>query len=245
MTDNDPNNLTAKRYAFLLLIQLIDHLRNHASTTSGIIHTNTYDKVPDVRHKQKMRLHAGERIDSEASCVVNIEARESRSHIPSKLTEPALQQSVDSTCVATDSDKDRYFTSESDTEEPVEKQLTKAEKDALEREYSLGEVKALALEITTNPRTRKKVIRMVYNASSKQLLAKSDDFMFTYDCTKAETLYWTLFRDKADMSYDESERLAFIEEPADVRRTLYLIEINHIAKDLHALVTLLRAYLQT
>lgn len=231
-----------------------DNLRNHARTTSGTISRDTYDKAQGIRDTQKMSIHADEHVDSGASCVVNIEARESRSHSLSKVTGPASQQSIDSTCVATDSDN---FTSGSDTEEPVEKLLAEAEKNALEREYTLGDIKELAVEMTMNARTRKKLHcvldktknkslkRVVYKASSKQLLAKSDDFIFTYDCIKAETLYWAFNRDKVDMSSDEAERLAFIEETTDVRRKLYRREIDHVTKDLHALVNLLRLYLQT
>ena len=34
-----------------------------------------------------------------------------------------------------------------------------------------------------------KLTKVVYNATSKQILAKSEDFVFTYDCVKAVILY--------------------------------------------------------
>ena len=35
-----------------------------------------------------------------------------------------------------------------------------------------------------------KLTKVVYNETSQQLLAKSEDFVFTDDCVKAVTLYW-------------------------------------------------------
>ena len=45
-----------------------------------------------------------------------------------------------------------------------------------------------------------KLIHSVYSAESEQLLAKGEDFFFTYDYVKASTLYWNIIKDEQDMT---------------------------------------------
>ena len=71
-----------------------------------------------------------------------------------------------------------------------------------------------------------KLTKVVYNTTSKQLLAKSEDFVFTFDCVKAMTLYWNIIKDKPDMTA-AVESLLVIEEPTQVSRMHCRHEFEH------------------
>ena len=78
-----------------------------------------------------------------------------------------------------------------DTAKLKEEEMAEVEKIAVEREYSLHQVKSFTQDRRDNPKLKKKkrldsvkdktrytkLTKVVYNTTSKQLLAKSEDFV--------------------------------------------------------------------
>ena len=90
-----------------------------------------------------------------------------------------------------------------------------------------------------------KLTLVVYNATSKPLLAEGDFFFFTFDYVKAATLNRNSTT-KKDMTAVTAESLRTIEGSTHVSRVRYRLEIeHHITKDLHAFMKLVSNYLQT
>ena len=159
----------------------------------------------------------------------------------------------DPTCKTTYSDSNSVRISRPacsvDTTKSKEDEFAEVEKIAVEREYSLHQVKLFTQDLRDNrtlknrldsvkEKTRNtKLTKVEYNATSKQLLAKSGDFVFTDDCVKAVTLYWNIRKDKPDMTA-AVESLLVIEEPTQVSRMHCRHEIEHVTKDLHAFMDL-------
>ena len=46
------------------------------------------------------------------------------------------------------------------------------------------------MDSVKDKRRNTKLTKAVYKVTSKHCLTKSEDFVFTYDCVKAVTLYW-------------------------------------------------------
>ena len=144
-----------------------------------------------------------------------------------------------------------------DTTKSKEDEIAEVEKIAVEREYSLRQVKSFTQDLRGNPKLKNrldslkdktrntKLTKVVYNETSQQLLAKSEDFVFTDDCVKAVTLYWNIIKDKPDMTAAATESLRVIEQSTPVSRMHCRHEIEHITKDLHAFMDLVWYYLQT
>ena len=138
-----------------------------------------------------------------------------------------------------------------------EDEIAEVEKIAVEREYSLRQVKSFTQDLRGNPKLKNrldslkdktrntKLTKAVYNATSKQLLAKSGDFVFIDDWVKAVPLYWNIIKDKPDMTAAVTESPRVIKQSTPVSRMHCRHEIEHITKDLHAFMDLVWYYLQT
>ena len=167
----------------------------------------------------------------------------------------------DPTCMTTGSDSNSVSESKptcsDDTAKLKEEEMAEVEKIAVEREYSLHQVKSFTQDRRDNPKLKKKrldsvedktrnikLTKVVYNTTSKQLLAKSEDFVFTFDCVKAMTLYWNIIKDKPDMTAAATESLRIIEVSTQVSWMHYRHEIEHMTKDLHVFMDLVWCYLQ-
>ena len=72
-----------------------------------------------------------------------------------------------------------------------------------------------------------KLTKVVYNETSQQLLAKSEDFVFTDDCVKAVTLYWNIIKDKPDMTAAVTESPRVIKQSTPVSRMHCRHEFEH------------------
>ena len=120
-----------------------------------------------------------------------------------------------------------------------EDEIAEVEKIAVEREYSLHQVKLFTQDLRDNrtlknrldsvkEKTRNtKLTKVEYNATSKQLLAKSGDFVFIDDWVKAVPLYWNIIKDKPDMTAAATESLRVIEQSTPVSRMHCRHEFEH------------------